>query len=246
MTLTNFHGINMKTRGKLYLIPSSLGNNVLNNVLPELNFNIIRKLEVFIVEDLRTARRFLRKAGYLKNFDEAKFYLLNKYTTPSEASTFLDDTGKNLDIGLVSEAGAPCIADPGADIVYLAHKKGIGVIPLTGPSSIMLALMGSGLNGQNFAFWGYLPVKANEREKKIRAIEKLSSTNKQTQIFIETPYRNMQMFQSLIKVCSDATRLSIACNLTTENAYIATKAIMEWKRISPDLHKKPAVFLIMA
>ena len=236
----------MKNSGILYLIPTTLGNNNTDKVIPQYNYSIIDSLEEFIVEELRSARRFLRKANYKKDFDEVIFNVLNEHTRPEESVYYLESLKIGKNVGLLSEAGVPCVADPGAEIVKRAHKYNIRVIPLTGPSSIILSLMASGFNGQNFAFVGYLPIKENERIKKIKELENLSFTKNQTQIFIETPYRNTQVFNTLIKVCSKNTQVCIASNLTLENEYIATKSIFEWKKLKPEIHKKPTVFLISA
>ena len=236
----------MKNSGILYLIPTTLGNNNTDKVIPQYNYSIIDSLEEFIVEELRSARRFLRKANYKKDFDEVIFNVLNEHTRPEESVYYLESLKIGKNVGLLSEAGVPCVADPGAEIVKRAHKYNIRVIPLTGPSSIILSLMASGFNGQNFAFVGYLPIKENERIKKIKELENLSFTKNQTQVFIETPYRNTQVFNTLIKVCSKNTQVCIASNLTLENEYIATKSIFEWKKLKPEIHKKPTVFLISA
>jgi 16S rRNA (cytidine1402-2'-O)-methyltransferase len=233
----------MKPKGKLYLIPASLGESELTHILPQFNFEIIKHLRIFIVENIRSARRFLRQAGYTENFDDISFHLLDKHTSDKEASTFLADIDVH-DIGLLSEAGVPCIADPGAHIVMQAHLKGAEVVPLTGPSSIILALMASGMNGQQFIFHGYLPVQKSERERKIKELERQSVRNRQTQIFIETPYRNVHMFESLVKTCADNTMLCIATNLTLKDQLIQTRPILNWIKNKPDIHKKPTVFLI--
>ena len=238
--------VNMKNSGILYLIPTTLGNNNTDKVIPQYNYSIIDSLEEFIVEELRSARRFLRKANYKKDFDKVIFNVLNEHTRPEESVYYLESLKIGKNVGLLSEAGVPCVADPGAEIVKRAHKYNIRVIPLTGPSSIILSLMASGFNGQNFAFVGYLPIKENERIKKIKELENLSFTKNQTQVFIETPYRNTQVFNTLIKVCSKNTQVCIASNLTLENEYIATKSIFEWKKLKPEIHKKPTVFLISA
>jgi 16S rRNA (cytidine1402-2'-O)-methyltransferase len=178
-----------KSKGKLYLIPSSLGNSKLNSIIPEYNSKIINRLDEFIVENIRTARRFLKKTGFKKSFDNITFYILDKHSDQTEILSYLNSIDKGKDIGLLSEAGTPCIADPGAEIVRMAHQKNIRVIPLVGPSSIFLALMASGFNGQNFVFHGYLPVKKYLKINKIKTLEKDAQQKNQTQIFIETPYR---------------------------------------------------------
>jgi len=233
-----------KLKGKLYLIPSSLGNNKLNNIIPEYNSIIINRLDEFIVENIRTARRFLKKTGFKKSFDNITFHILNKHSDQTEILSYLNSTDKGKDIGLLSEAGTPCIADPGADIVKMAHQKNIRIIPLVGPSSIYLALMASGFNGQNFVFHGYLPIKKYLKINKIKTLEKDAKQKDQTQIFIETPYRNKQLLDSIIETCNKETLLCIACNITLENEFIITKTIAEWSKKPPDIHKRPTVFLL--
>lgn len=232
------------TKGNLYLIPTPLGETKSENVLPAFNFQVIQRIDTFIVEELRTARRFLRKAGYIKDFETVTFHLLNEHTPDEEAIGMLENTLKGHHVGLLSEAGLPCIADPGNIVVRLAHQKGIRVIPLTGPSSIMLALMASGLNGQSFVFHGYLPVKPDERSKALHELEQAASKRNQTQIFIETPYRNLQMLESIVKTCHPSLTLCIAADLTLETEWIRSMPLNEWKRQKPDLHKRPAVFLL--
>jgi len=231
-------------KGNLYLIPTPLGETGFEGVIPAFNLHILQKIDTFIVEELRTARRFLRKAGYLKDFETVTFYLLNEHTPDNEAAGMLEKAMKGQLVGLLSEAGLPCIADPGNIVVRLAHQNGIRVIPLTGPSSIMLALMASGLNGQNFVFHGYLPVKPDERTKALRELEHAASKGNQTQIFIETPYRNLQMLESIVKVCHPSLTLCIAADLTLETEWIRCMPVNEWKRQKPELHKRPAVFLL--
>lgn len=231
-------------KGNLYLIPTPLGETGFETSLPAFNLQTLKGIETFIVEELRTARRFLRKAGYLNDFDKVTFYLLNEHTPDSEAAGMLENALSGKNIGLLSEAGLPCIADPGNMVVRLAHKKGIRVIPLTGPSSIMLALMASGLNGQSFVFHGYLPVKPDDRAKALRELGNAAVKNNQTQIFIETPYRNMQMFESVLKHCHPSLTLCVAADLTLETEWIRSLALSEWKKHNPELHKRPAVFLL--
>ncbi len=232
------------TKGNLYLIPTPLGDTGFEAGLPALNMQIISGIDTFIVEELRTARRFLRKAGYVKDFETVTFYLLNEHTPDAEATSMLENASRGQHIGLLSEAGLPCIADPGNIVVRLAHRKGIRVIPLTGPSSIMLALMSSGLNGQNFVFHGYLPVKPDERTKSLRELENAASRGGQTQIFIETPYRNMAMLESILKTCSATLTLCIAADLSLDTEWIRSMPVQEWKKQKPELHKRPAVFLL--
>ncbi|MBE9480714.1 MAG: SAM-dependent methyltransferase [Bacteroidetes bacterium] len=233
-----------KSKGKLYLIPSSLGNSKLNSIIPEYNSKIINRLDEFIVENIRTARRFLKKTGFKKSFDNITFYILDKHSDQTEILSYLNSIDKGKDIGLLSEAGTPCIADPGAEIVRMAHQKNIRVIPLVGPSSIFLALMASGFNGQNFIFHGYLPVKKYLKINKIKTLEKDAQQKNQTQIFIETPYRNKQLLDSIIETCNKETLLCIACDITLKNEFITTKTIAEWSKNLPEIHKRPTVFLL--
>lgn len=230
-------------KGKLYLIPNLLGDGNPGELLPGNVLKIIKSLHFFIVEDVRTARRFLLKAGIENPVDTLTFYTLNEHTSPEEISGFLSPA-KEYDIGVVSDAGVPAVADPGAEIVRIAHSRGIRVIPLIGPSSILLALMGSGLNGQNFAFNGYLPVKNPERIQRIRFYEKRAITENQTQIFIEAPYRNMQLMEDMVNTCLPDTMLGIAADINLETEFIRCKSIKKWKEKVPELHKRPAIFMI--
>ena len=231
-------------KGNLYLIPTPLGETGFEAGIPAYNLQILKQINTFIVEELRTARRFLRKAGYTNDFEAVNFYLLNEHTPDNEAVTMLENATAGENIGLLSEAGLPCIADPGNIVVRLAHRKGIRVIPLTGPSSIMLALMASGLNGQNFVFHGYLPVKPDERTRAIRELEQAATKGNQTQIFIETPYRNMAMLESILKSCHPSLILCVAADLTLETEWIRSMTVQEWKKEKPELHKRPVVFLL--
>lgn len=230
--------------GTVFLIPVFLSDTQPNAVFPSVNSEIISSLDHFIVEDLRTARRFLRKVGFNKDFEKVKFYELNKHTRDSDIYTFLDDVKTGKDIGLMSEAGIPCVADPGYQIVNLAHQLGIKVKPLIGPSSILLALMASGMNGQQFVFHGYLPIDKNERRKSLLNIENIARKSNQTQIFIETPYRNNKLLTDILNFCADNTMLCIATDVTGEKESIKTRSIVNWRKINIDLHKKPTVFLI--
>jgi 16S rRNA (cytidine1402-2'-O)-methyltransferase len=230
--------------GKLYLIPSSLGSNSTEYFWPAGNLLRIRHIHHFIVENVRSARRFLRLAGYDQDFEKVHFFLLNKHTTDIESGEFLNAAKHGYDIGLLSEAGVPCIADPGQTIVKQAHRIGIGVVPLTGASSILLGLMASGFNGQHFVFHGYLPIQKKDRVLKIKEIEKKAFHNDQTQIFMETPFRNNQLLADLLSICSAETMLCIACDLTLPTEYIRTFSIQEWKKKMPDLNKRPGIFLL--
>lgn len=231
-------------KGQLFLIPSLLSDSEPSKVFPDYNLQVIVTLEEFIVEDIRTARRFLRKIGYKQDFEQVAFNVLDKHTDLSNVPGFLRSTDKGKDIGLLSEAGVPCIADPGAIVVELAHQKNIKVIPLVGPSSILLALMASGFNGQNFSFHGYLPIQDNERKRELKLLEQNARTLNQSQIFIETPYRNNKMLQSIMEVCSKDTLLCLGINITSKDERIITKTVGEWKKKLPDIHKIPVVFLL--
>jgi 16S rRNA (cytidine1402-2'-O)-methyltransferase len=229
---------------KLFLVPNVLSETDWQNVLPAQVFEVLTQTRVFIVENIRTARRFMKQVNKEIDIDQLSFFELNKHTQPGDIPSFLKPLEKGENVAVISEAGCPGVADPGAEIVKLAHEKGIEVVPITGPSSIILSLMASGLNGQNFAFNGYLPVKSDERSRALKVLEKKVKIEQQTQIFIETPYRNNQLIKDLLKMCSSATRLCIAANITGENEFIVTKSVGEWKKGVPDLHKQPAIFLI--
>ncbi len=228
----------------LYLIPVTLGDTPPEMVLPASVFEIINQLDAFIVENLRSARRFLRKAGFDKDFDTVEFKVLNKHTDAETAAGFISTIEAGNPLGLLSEAGVPCIADPGGEIVRQCHSRNLKVIPLTGPSSIILSLMGSGFNGQNFAFHGYLPIDKSQLKNKLKVLEGDIFKKDQTQIFIETPYRNDKMLAFILSNCSPATALCIAASLTTSDEYIKTMSIAQWKKQKPELNKKPAVFLL--
>jgi 16S rRNA (cytidine1402-2'-O)-methyltransferase len=231
-------------KGNLYLIPTLLGDGAYDDVLPANLRQIIVKITYFVVEDLRTARRFLKKADSSIDINKLSFELLNEHSSPEDIPSFLNPLLEGNDLGIMSEAGTPCVADPGSELVSLAHSHSIRVIPVSGPSSITLALMASGFNGQNFTFHGYLPVEKRERNAALRRIEQDAFRKSQTQIFIETPYRNMKMFESILESCNAGTRLCIAANLTTNDEMIKTLSVAEWKKQTPAIHKQPAVFLI--
>lgn len=230
--------------GKLYLIPNTLGSQEISQSIPNEVAQIAVKLRHFIVEDLRTARRYLRQLDRQMDIDGSIFFTLNKRTTPTQFSEYLKPLKAGHDVGIISEAGCPGVADPGAEVVKLAHEAGIQVVPLVGPSSILLALMASGMNGQSFAFVGYIPIKKEERLKTIKQLESRSRNENQSQIFIETPFRNNHLADDILKTCSPQTQLCIACNLTTPDEYISTKTVAQWKGNLPDLHKKPTIFII--
>ncbi|MDR3046562.1 MAG: SAM-dependent methyltransferase [Bacteroidales bacterium] len=228
----------------LFLLPSPLGEGTLTAMFPLFNFQIINSIDYYIVEELRTARRFLRKMNIDKAIDDLTFLVLNEHSKQVNGKEYLQPCLEGHNMGLLSEAGTPCIADPGHVIVAAAHQLGIEVIPLVGPNSIILSLMASGFNGQNFSFHGYLPTDSVMREKEILFYETLTKKTGQTQIFIETPYRNEHLFHSFLKVCDPVTRLCIACNLTTPEQSIVSQSIAKWKKENPDIHKRPVVFLI--
>ena len=229
---------------KLFLIPVTLGESEARNVIPELTLEVMYGLRHFVVEDLRSARRYLRRAGYTASFDDTNFYLLNEHSQDEDLDEMLNLLKEGESMGIMSEAGVPAIADPGSKLTALAHLHGIRVVPLTGPSSILLALMASGMNGQAFRFHGYLPVKSPERQKKIRDIERLAREKGETQIFMETPYRNHSIIEDIIGVCRDETRLCIAADISLDSEYIKTKTVREWRKKLPEIHKRPAIFLI--
>lgn len=236
----------MTDKGKLYLIPSPLGENDPSEVIPSYVLELISHIDRYVVEEVRTARRYLSKAGLKGQIESLEFTTLNEHTTAGEVEMMaaLFDGGK--DVGLISEAGLPAVADPGAALVALCHRIGVEVVPLVGPSSLMMALMGSGLNGQSFAFCGYLPAKTDERRSMIRAIEKCSAAKKQTQIFIETPYRNDAMMSDLLQNCAPSTRICIAADITMPDQLIRTMSVAEWKKKPLTIGKRPCVFLMLA
>lgn len=231
-------------KGFLYLIPTTLGDNEPMEVLPYLVKEIIEKLDCFIVENEKTARKFIKRIAPEKSQPSLRLFSLDKYADKLEVSTYLDICEKGISIGLLSEAGVPAIADPGAEIVKMAHQKNIRVIPLVGPSSIILAMMASGFNGQNFAFNGYLPIAASERKEAIKSLEKLSKEKNQSQIFIETPYRNEKLFIDLKGTLNPSTKLCVACDITLSTEYIKTLEIKDWNKEHPDLNKRPSIFII--
>ena len=233
------------SKGKLYLIPSPLGDNEPAEVIPAPVLELLKSITTYVVEEARTVRRYLSRAGLKGHIEELRLVELNEHTTPAEVEAMLPlfDEGNNG--GLISEAGLPAVADPGAALVALCHRHGREVVPQVGPSSLMLALMGSGLNGQSFAFRGYLPAKTDERRAAIREVEKLSGALHQTQIFIETPYRNDSLLADLLANLSPQTRLCLAADLTLESQTIRTMSVAEWKKIGFSVGKRPCVFLIL-
>lgn len=230
--------------GTLYLIPTTLGDSLINDVIPNNVKDIVNSINFYVVENIRTARRYLRKLDINTPIDDLTFFTLNKHTTANELTQFLVPISKNNNVGVISEAGAPGVADPGADIVKIAHKKNIKIVPLVGPSSILLSLMASGMNGQNFSFLGYIPIKKPERIKKIKIIEKNSFSFNQTQIFIEAPYRNQSLLTDILQNCNAQTMLCIATDITLDTEFIKTKSIVEWQKDIPQINKRPTIFLL--
>ena len=233
-------------KGKLILFPVPIGAEEITYSLPAQNIEWLASCRTFIVEELRTARRFLKKAGYPYAIDDTTFHVLNEHTTHEEIGNYLDAIEKGENIGLLSEAGLPCVADPGAMITRVAQRRGIEIVPLVGPSSLMLALMASGFNGQNFAFNGYLPVDKSKRTSAIRHLEERLHREHQTQLFIEAPYRNNQMLEALSTVLQSNTMVCVACDLTLPTQYIRSLSAARWQkeRTKIDLHKRNTVFLI--
>ena len=234
-----------KIETALYLIPVTLGETEINQVLPSYNHDIIVNIKHFIVENIRSARRFLKKVEKSIDIDELTFYELNRHTDRKFIGQYLDALGDGKPVGIISEAGCPAIADPGADVVAMAQQKGYKVVPLVGPSSIIMSVMGSGFNGQSFAFNGYLPVEIPQRIKALKKLEAKVWNDDQTQLFIETPYRNAKMFETIIGALKPNTKLCIAAGITCAEEYIKTKTVAQWKKEKlPDLGKIPAIFLI--
>ena len=231
-------------KGTLYLIPAPLGDTAISDVIPEGTIDILCNLKHFVVEELRTARRYLSKAGLKGTIDNLELYLLNEHTVDQEVESYISILLSGESMGMVSEAGLPAVADPGSKLVALAHKNGVDVVPLVGPSSLMLALMASGKNGQSFAFVGYLPIKTQERQSKIKELERITVRTGQSQIIIETPYRNDALLADFLQICSDNTLLTIAANITTPDSFIKTKSVAEWKKKRPVLNKIPTVFIL--
>ena len=231
-------------KAALYLIPVTLGETTAERVLPEYNKDIIRDIRHYIVENIRSARRFLKLVDQSIEIDELTFYELNKHTNLDEIGNYLYPLTQGQSVGVISEAGCPAIADPGSDVVAIAQKKNYTVVPLIGPSSILLSLMGSGFNGQSFAFHGYLPIDSKDRKQKIEQMETRIFKEHQTQLFIETPYRNDKLVDDLLKFCNQNVKLCIAMNLTCEDEYIKTMPIQNWKKNLPDMNKKPCIFLL--
>lgn len=231
-------------KGKLYLIPTTLGDTAPLEVLPISVKKVIELVDDYIVENEKTARHFIKKISSGKSQPSLKINILNKFTQESELPSFLDACEQGKPVGLLSEAGCPGIADPGADIVKIAHKKNIKVVPLVGPSSILLAIMASGMNGQNFAFNGYLPIDKSERRKALKNLERESFIKNSSQVFIETPYRNDKMLAEMCATLSADTNVCVASDITLPTEYIKTQTVKEWKHTKVDLHKRPTIFII--
>jgi 16S rRNA (cytidine1402-2'-O)-methyltransferase len=231
----------------LYLIPVTLGDTPISNVLPTYNKEIILSIRHFIVEELRTARRFLKAVEKSIDIDALTFYEMGKHADASRFSQYLEPLRKGLPVGVISEAGCPAVADPGADVVAIAQREGLRVVPLVGPSSILLAVMASSFNGQSFAFHGYLPIDAGARSKRLKQLESRSAAEHQTQLFIETPYRNEKLMADLLATCNPQTKLCIAAGLTTEQEYVRSQSIRDWKKNGlPQISKIPTIFAIYA
>lgn len=229
----------------LYLLPVTLGDTPVDTVLPAYNREVILHIKHFIVEDVRSARRFLKKVDRSIDIDALTFYPMGKHASSDSFSAYLRPLQEGAPMGVISEAGCPAVADPGADIVAIAQRKGLRVIPLVGPSSMILAVMASGFNGQSFAFNGYLPIDADERVRRIKMLEQRVYAEHQTQLFIETPYRNAKLFDELLRTCRPQTRVCVAAGITCPEEYIRTRTVQEWKKHTlPDLSKIPAIFLI--
>lgn len=231
--------------GTLYLIPSPLGESALDAILPPATLALIRRLDTFVVEHPKTARAFLKQTGAALPLQQLTLLELNEHTRGSELDALLAPLLAGKDVGLISEAGAPAVADPGASLARLAHGKGIRVTPIVGPSAILLALMASGLNGQRFVFHGYLPVDKAARASRLRELENASRQQDETQIFIETPYRNPQLFDAIMKTCSPATLLCLATDVTLASEQIQMRSVSEWKQRPPAIDKRPTVFLLL-
>lgn len=230
--------------GKLYLIPTTLGETEPLEVMPLSVKKVVEQIDYYVVENEKSARKFIKNICPKKQQPSLKIMLLDKFAQESETKKYLDVCAQGINVGLLSEAGVPAIADPGATIVKLAHQKNIQVVPLVGPSSVLLAMMSSGFNGQNFAFNGYLPIDNSAKRNAIKELEKLSIDKNQSQIFIETPFRNQKMFSELIATLAPNTQLCIATDITLNTEFIKTLSMKDWKNQHPDLHKRPTIFII--
>ena len=234
-------------KGTIYMIPCPISDECdVWDVLPKANLDIMNSLDYFIVENIRSARRFLSRAGVARKIEELEFVELNEHTTSSaDVERMLKPVLEGRSAGVISEAGVPGVADPGADIVALAHSHDVRVVPLVGPSSILMSVMASGLNGQSFAFVGYLPIKDGERQRRLKELEHRVRTEHQAQVFIEAPYRNVKLFDTLIKSLSPQMRLAVAADITSPNEYIHTHTISQWRKLGvPDIAKRPTIFIL--
>ncbi len=231
-------------KGKLYLIPTTLGETSALEVLPISVKKVVELVDHYIVENEKAARRSIKAISASKSQPSLQLNLLNKFTEATEIPTYLEPCLQGINVGLLSDAGVPGVADPGADVVKIAHQKGIQVVPLVGPSSILMAMMASGMNGQNFAFNGYLPIEQKQRKMELKRLEKLSFETGQSQSFIETPYRNDKMLQDIVNTMHPETNVCVACDITLPTEYILTKTAADWKASMPDLHKRPAIFIV--
>ena len=237
----------MAEKGILYMIPCPISDQTeVYDVVPQANRSVVDSLDYFIVENVRSARRFLSKAGISRKIDELEFVELNEHTVAGQAvEAMIKPLLAGRSAGVISEAGVPGVADPGALVVEACHRKSIKVVPLVGPSSILLAMMASGLNGQSFAFNGYLPVKPPERSKAIKALERRAHSEHQSQIFIEAPYRNVKLMEQMLQVCAAETKLTVACDITSPEELIVTRSVAEWRKAGiPDIAKRPTIFII--
>lgn len=239
---------NHSSKGLLYLVPNTLGNTPENNTIPEYVLNITRSLDVLIVENIQTARKFLQWVGNTVPEYEIQFYVLNKHTPVEEITGYLDAAKEGKNIGVISEAGCPGVADPGTSVVRLAHSMGIKVVPLVGPNSMLLALMASGFNGQSYAFWGYLPIEPGKRSEKIKELEKQSREWNRTEIFMEAPHRNNEILRTVVETCDPETRLCTATDITLPEEQIISQKIGDWQHKigKTDIDKRPTVFLLYA
>lgn len=229
--------------GQLYLIPCELGEGTTEQVIPASIYSLVNNIKYFIVEDPKSARHYLKRLKIQTPINELILFELNKHSDKNNLSDLIKPLLEGHSMGIISEAGCPCIADPGSEIVKLAHQHNIKVLPLTGPSSILLSLMASGFNGQSFTFHGYLPIDKNDRSKKLKQLEKDARAG-QTQLFIETPFRNNQMMDDLLNILNTDTKICVACDITLPEEFIKTLKVSQWKSQKPDLHKKPCIFLI--
>ena len=231
-------------KGKLYLFPAPLGTEPVSHILPPYHLEILDKMDLFFVENIRTSRRYLKKINPFIDIDSLEFVILDKYTGELFLTPYIQQFKEGRNAAMLSEAGVPCIADPGSKLVMLMQEADLQVVPLPGPSSVLQGLMASGMTGQKFTFHGYLPIPGKERAEALKELERRSASENGTQIFIETPYRNVELFKSILRHCRKDTQLCIACQIMQDNEWIVTRTVEEWQGEQPDIHKKPAVFLL--